>query len=112
MRRFSSAISVGIECSLLVLGGAGEAGSGVRNHRRPTSPLKDRDEGPRRKDREDDYRNMVVAGKGDGGGIHNLQALGEHFGMGQAIVARGIWITSRVGRIDAVDLSALEQRVA
>ena len=61
---------------------------------------------------EDDYRQSVVAGKRKGGGVHDREALRDRLLVGHVIVADGVRIAARVGGIDAVDLRALQQRVA
>ena len=44
--------------------------------------------------------------------IHDVQVFGQHLVEGQMIVAHGVGILGGIGIVDAVDLGALEQRIA
>ncbi len=63
-------------------------------------------------DREHDDRDAVVAHQRDGRGVHDLQVARQHFVIGEPLVAGGGGVLLRIGGVDAVDLRALEQRVA
>jgi hypothetical protein len=58
---------------------------------------------------KDEYRDLVVHAKRKGGGVHDLQAAGERFGVGEAVELDGLGVFHRVGVVDAVDLGGLEQ---
>ncbi len=62
-------------------------------------------------DRIDDYRNVVFARKCNRGRIHDRKPAFDDFGVADAIEADRIRVLLGVGRIDPVDLRALEQRI-
>jgi hypothetical protein len=48
----------------------------------------------------------------EGGGIHDLQLLGQRLVVGQRLVLGGLGILHGVGGVDAVHLGGLEQELA
>ena len=65
-----------------------------------------------RMDVEDDDRQSVLARHADRRRIHDGEVAGENVVVGQLVVAIGIRGFARIGGVDAIDLGALEQRVA
>ena len=63
-------------------------------------------------DVEDDDRDVVVAAQSDGGGVHDLEVVGEHPVEADLLVAAGARDLLGIGGIDAVDAGALEQGIA
>src|SRR5262249_49529971 len=63
-------------------------------------------------DRENNYRKSIVASKGDGGPVHHLEVPGEDLRISQLVVAHRIAVLLWIGRIDAVHLRRLCQRLA
>src|SRR3954470_5947186 len=62
--------------------------------------------------RENIDRNGAAAGEINGGGVHDLQPLGEDALVGGVIDLHGRRILFGIGRVDAVDLRGLEDDLA
>ena len=84
----------------------------IGNDRRAPTALENVHEPARRMNGEHDYRNSIVASKRYRGRIHDGQAAFQHFLVRKAVVARRVRHFLRIGRIDAIDVGALEERVA
>ena len=61
---------------------------------------------------EHNDRQMVFPRQADRGGIHDLEVVRQDVEVGQLLVAGGALHLARIGGVDAVDLGALQQRVA
>ena len=61
---------------------------------------------------ENEDGHVVFHAEGHGGGIHDLEATGNDFLVGDVVEARGGRVLDRVGRVDAVDLGGLHDDVA
>src|SRR3712207_9333762 len=57
---------------------------------------------------DDDFE-LALAGQGKGGRVHDLQIARDRFVMGEAVIAHGLGIGFRIGRIDAIHLRRLEK---
>ena len=66
---------------------------------------------PRLPDREHDDRHPVLAGKREGGRIHDLQITFDRLLVGQAVIADGLWVLLGIGAVDAVDVGGLQHRL-
>src|SRR5690606_23474374 len=82
------------------------------NHGRPTLALQNINESARLQDREYDKRNVVVARQGNRPDIHDLEPLLYDLVVGKLVVSLGGLVLLGVGRVDAVHLRSLEQRIA
>src|SRR5260370_40276340 len=60
---------------------------------------------------EHDDRDAILAGKRNRRGVHDLEVARQHLHVAERVVALGGLVHARVGRIDAIDLRALEHRV-
>ena len=57
---------------------------------------------------EDDDGQVVVLTKGDGGGVHDFQALLQDVHVGDVLEFRGVFHDHRIGVVDAVDLGGFD----
>src|SRR5512147_1243277 len=60
---------------------------------------------------ENDDGKVVVLAKADGGGVHHLEALLQHFHVADLVEHFGILDDDRIGVVDAVNLRSLENDV-
>ncbi len=67
---------------------------------------------PLRVDVEDHDRQRILTRQADRGGIHDTKVVGQDVEIGELLVAAGTGDLARIGGIDAIHLSALEQGIA
>src|SRR5438270_13580261 len=87
--------------------GGGHVLLSVLDDRRSSSAFDHLGEVARLADVEHDDRNIVVATQRDGSGIHHLEVIAQDPAKRHAVVALGVRYLLWVGRVDAVDASAL-----
>src|SRR5260370_123243 len=61
-------------------------------------------------DIEHDDRDAILAGKRNRRGVHDLEVTRQHLHVVERVIALGVLVLARIGRIDAVARRALEHR--
>src|SRR3977135_1728108 len=97
--RFSSSLGSALISALVLYDGKGSLPAHRRRERAGLMDI------------EHDDRDAILAGKRNRRGVHDLEVAGQHVHVAERVVALGALVLARVGRIDAIDLRALEHRV-
>src|SRR5260370_32336928 len=97
--RFSSSLGSALISALVLYDGKGSLPAHRRRERAGLVNI------------EHDDRDAILAGKRNRRGVHDLEVARQDVHVAERVVALGALVLAWVGRIDAIDLRALEHRI-